>query len=127
MTAAGATTDSNSPCPRCGALFRCGMVAADDQCWCVKRPHIMPVPSILPSTRVDSSKNHGGQHTIVHPEPVEGPFDKLRTGSLKAQAERSGGMNFENINSEAGASCFCPACLQHITDARQHNKSPARD
>ncbi|MDO8370903.1 MAG: cysteine-rich CWC family protein [Polaromonas sp.] len=27
----------------------------------------------------------------------------------------------------SGASCFCPACLQKITDDRQQDTSPARD
>lgn len=27
----------------------------------------------------------------------------------------------------AGASCFCPACLQKITDDRQHDAPPARN
>ncbi|WP_229676224.1 cysteine-rich CWC family protein [Polaromonas eurypsychrophila] len=56
------------------------MVGGDSECWCVKLPHIMPVPSGPPST----------------------------TGA-------------------PGASCFCPACLQQITDDRQHSPSPARD
>ncbi|EJL77939.1 hypothetical protein PMI15_04457 [Polaromonas sp. CF318] len=33
-----------SVCPRCGAGLRCGMVAGDAECWCVKLPHVMPVP-----------------------------------------------------------------------------------
>ena len=80
MTAAKAGTQANSSCPRCGTMFRCGMVAADDQCWCVKLPHIMPVLSSASAT----------------------------TGT-------------------AGASCFCPACLQQVTNERQHNDSPARN
>jgi hypothetical protein len=36
---------NTSVCPRCGAGLRCGMVAGDAECWCVKLPHIMPVPS----------------------------------------------------------------------------------
>ncbi|MES2954529.1 MAG: cysteine-rich CWC family protein [Pseudomonadota bacterium] len=80
MTAATNSVSANSSCPRCGVGFRCGMVGGDSQCWCVKLPHIMPVPSGLPST----------------------------TGA-------------------PGASCFCPACLQQITDDRQHSPSPARD
>ncbi|MES2384361.1 MAG: cysteine-rich CWC family protein [Pseudomonadota bacterium] len=79
MTSARAGAPANSSCPRCGASFRCGLVGGDSACWCVKLPHIMPVPSASPST----------------------------TGA-------------------PGASCFCPACLQQITDDRQ-NTSPARD
>lgn len=36
---------NTSVCPRCGAGLRCGMVAGDAECWCVKLPHVMPVPS----------------------------------------------------------------------------------
>jgi hypothetical protein len=75
MIAAGA----NSSCPRCGAAFRCGMVGGDSECWCVKLPHIMPVPSALSSPA--------------------GPPE---------------------------AACYCPACLQQITDER-HKTSPAGD
>ncbi|MDP1953831.1 MAG: cysteine-rich CWC family protein [Polaromonas sp.] len=71
---------SNSACPACGAAFRCGMVGADAQCWCVKLPHVMPVPASAPTTP-----------------------------------------------SSTGASCFCPACLQKITDDRPHKTPPARN
>ncbi|OOG45349.1 hypothetical protein B0B52_03995 [Polaromonas sp. A23] len=50
MTAAGTTAEPNSSCPRCGAAFRCGMVGGDAECWCVKLPHIMPVPPIPATT-----------------------------------------------------------------------------
>ncbi|MDQ3271415.1 MAG: cysteine-rich CWC family protein [Pseudomonadota bacterium] len=56
------------------------MVSGDAECWCVRLPHIMPVPSTTPS-------------------PAGTPQ----------------------------ASCFCPACLQQITDERQHKPSPASD
>jgi hypothetical protein len=50
MNAQGASTVKPAPantsvCPRCGAGLRCGMVAGDAECWCVKLPHVMPVPS----------------------------------------------------------------------------------
>ncbi|MDP3825727.1 MAG: cysteine-rich CWC family protein [Polaromonas sp.] len=80
MTAAGASVPSNSSCPRCGAAFPCGMVGGDAECWCVKLPHVMPVPSST-SSSIGTSE----------------------------------------------ASCFCPACLQKITDDRQQDTSPARD
>ncbi|MDI1273559.1 cysteine-rich CWC family protein [Polaromonas sp.] len=80
MTAAGASMPPNSSCPGCGATFRCGMVGGDAECWCVKLPHLLPVPSSPSST----------------------------TGTT-------------------GASCFCPTCLQKITDERQHTPSPAHD
>ncbi|WP_096670690.1 cysteine-rich CWC family protein [Polaromonas sp. AET17H-212] len=119
MTATGASVPTNSSCPRCGATFRCGMVGGDAECWCVKLPHIMPVPPGSPSTIVENSKNHDRQLTTVRPELVEG----LR----QAQPERYGVVNDENIHSTAEASCFCPACLQKITDDRQQNTSSARD
>jgi hypothetical protein len=36
---------NTSVCPRCGAGLRCGMLAGDAECWCVKLPNIMPVPA----------------------------------------------------------------------------------
>ncbi|WP_397407999.1 cysteine-rich CWC family protein [Polaromonas sp.] len=56
------------------------MVGGDTECWCVKLPHVLPVPS--------------------------------------ASAPTIG---------TSGASCFCPACLQKLTDDRQQDTSPARD
>ncbi|MDI1236263.1 MAG: cysteine-rich CWC family protein [Polaromonas sp.] len=56
MTAAGASLPSNASCPRCGAAFRCGMVGGDAECWCVKLPHVMPVPSSNPSSSIGTSE-----------------------------------------------------------------------
>ena len=39
-----------STCPRCGAGFRCAIVAGDVQCWCAQLPQVMPVP-FAPSTQ----------------------------------------------------------------------------
>jgi hypothetical protein len=36
---------ASSVCPGCGTAFRCGMAAGDAECWCVKLPHVMPVPA----------------------------------------------------------------------------------
>ena len=47
MASATRTSDT-SVCPRCGAGLRCGMVAGDAECWCVKLPHTVPVPPALP-------------------------------------------------------------------------------
>jgi hypothetical protein len=41
----GAPLADTSVCPRCGAGLRCGMVAGDAECWCVKLPHVMPLRS----------------------------------------------------------------------------------
>ncbi|MDP3796865.1 MAG: cysteine-rich CWC family protein [Polaromonas sp.] len=49
-------TSPTSVCPRCGAGFRCGMVAGDAQCWCVQLPHVMPVPALTPSTPPQGSE-----------------------------------------------------------------------
>ncbi|MDO8385709.1 MAG: cysteine-rich CWC family protein [Polaromonas sp.] len=57
------------------------MVGNDAECWCVKLPHVMPVPTDNSATGGDAAK----------------------------------------------ASCFCPACLQQITDDQQHTTSPAGD
>jgi hypothetical protein len=43
-TATIRTDGMNSGCARCGAVFRCGMIAGDRQCWCTAYPHVMPVP-----------------------------------------------------------------------------------
>ncbi|UUZ72750.1 cysteine-rich CWC family protein [Polaromonas sp. P1(28)-8] len=48
-------TSPTSVCPRCGAGFRCGMVAGDAQCWCVKLPHVMPVPTSTPPQSREAS------------------------------------------------------------------------
>ncbi len=56
MTAAGASVPPNSSCPRCGAAFRCGMVGNDAECWCVKLPHVMPVPTDNSTTGSDAAK-----------------------------------------------------------------------
>ncbi|MDO9361221.1 MAG: cysteine-rich CWC family protein [Polaromonas sp.] len=81
---AGAPANPNSACPRCGAAFRCGMVGGDSECWCVKLPNLMAVPS-------------------------------------------AGASNPESIPEPGAASCFCPACLQEIIDARSSPPSTARD
>ncbi|MDP2819100.1 MAG: cysteine-rich CWC family protein [Polaromonas sp.] len=50
MTTAGTNAELNSSCHRCGAAFRCGMVGGDNECWCVKLPHLMRVPASSAST-----------------------------------------------------------------------------
>ncbi|MEO7400297.1 MAG: cysteine-rich CWC family protein [Polaromonas sp.] len=48
MSTAPAALPDTSVCPRCGAGLRCGMVAGDAECWCVRFPHVMPVPNARP-------------------------------------------------------------------------------
>jgi hypothetical protein len=36
---------ANSRCAKCGAEFRCGMEAGDQQCWCASLPSFMPLPA----------------------------------------------------------------------------------
>ncbi len=45
----------SSLCPRCGAAFRCGCVAGDAECWCVKLPNVMPLPSTTASAAGDAA------------------------------------------------------------------------
>ena len=42
--------DEPSVCPRCGAGFRCGMVAGDAACWCADLPLLAELPVRLPDT-----------------------------------------------------------------------------
>jgi hypothetical protein len=37
-----------SVCTRCGAVFRCGMVAGDAHCWCADLPALQQLPVPLP-------------------------------------------------------------------------------
>ena len=46
MTSAMLKPDT-SACPRCGAGFRCAMMAGDAECWCAQLPQVMPVPPVL--------------------------------------------------------------------------------
>ncbi|MGH8833142.1 MAG: cysteine-rich CWC family protein [Polaromonas sp.] len=97
-------------CPRCGAGFRCGMVAGDSECWCVKLPHVMPVDGMnhFPPLCGRAGVGAGaGSDAPKSPHPNPPPAGE---GSKPA-----------------AASCFCPACLQQIIDDRQHKPSPARN
>ena len=71
----------SSVCPRCGAGFRCGMVAGDAACWCADLPLLAELPVRLP-----------GNTGVAEKLPL-------------------------------AASCFCPACLQSLTEPTK-TKSP---
>ena len=47
---------STSVCPRCGAGFRCGMVAGDAACWCAGLPLLAELPVRLPNTAGKAKK-----------------------------------------------------------------------
>ena len=60
-------TSPTSVCPRCGAGFRCGMVAGDAQCWCVTLPHVMPVPAATPPQGSEASADSAAASSCYCP------------------------------------------------------------
>lgn len=45
MNTATTTPAPTNVCPRCGAEFRCGMEAGDQECWCASLPALLPLPA----------------------------------------------------------------------------------
>ncbi|MDP2821878.1 MAG: cysteine-rich CWC family protein [Sulfuritalea sp.] len=43
MNTVSATAAPTSVCPQCGAQFRCGMEAGDQECWCASLPPLLPL------------------------------------------------------------------------------------
>ena len=46
-----------SVCPRCGAGFRCGMLAGDVACWCADLPLLADLPVRLADPAILSEKD----------------------------------------------------------------------
>ncbi|MCA9893860.1 MAG: cysteine-rich CWC family protein [Anaerolineae bacterium] len=38
------TANGQRICPRCGAVFVCGIAAGDSECWCFGLPHLATMP-----------------------------------------------------------------------------------
>ncbi|OYZ03533.1 MAG: hypothetical protein B7Y42_00010 [Polaromonas sp. 28-63-22] len=56
-----------SVCTRCGAVFRCGMVAGDAHCWCADLPALPQLPVPLPGSDSANAQEPAGDASCFCP------------------------------------------------------------